>query len=235
MATGDGTQRRFGFLWSDTTPSGLVPQAVLDKVVARYAKCRNYRDRGTVVTTFWRPRRSTVRAARFDTLFVRDVGFRFRFSDEQGRLKHAIWSRGQKTQSWSLGQVSEGAAEDASVAGRGVTSFTSQIVPGLLLGASPFSGERSFVRGTPSAAGTGPTECGKCWLVAFGITGQWEDVFAVDESHLVLRRVQSVRLVSDDEEDGGAIFASDTAIFYEPQVDVPDEAPLVQELQVQPW
>jgi hypothetical protein len=108
-------------------------KSALEAAKKKHESCRNYRDRGALVAAFWEnPGNRTTRVSRFDTLFVRDKGLRFRFFGESGKLEHAIWRRGDKTVRYSLGRSEETSYERALWAFMGVTSRTSSRVPALL-------------------------------------------------------------------------------------------------------
>lgn len=215
---------------------------VFAKVLARYATCHNYRDRGVVTSGGWNadgPQwvRSTANVARFETLFVRGIGLRFRYWNEKGLLQTAIWQRGSTTKTWSLGTVAqETSLERALFVHRGVTDLTSQIVPSLLFGLALSTPEPGLLPGEPALAGSAPIGCGKCRVLAFrGTTGR-QLLLVVDESSEVLRRFQDsfpYSSAGDDRRTRNVV--ADSLIVYEPELDVADESELTRELDSQPW
>jgi hypothetical protein len=227
-------------LWTDVAPnSGSAARRQLDPVVQRYGACRSYRDRGTLVgrVISGDAAKRPVEVSRFDTLFVRDVGLRFRFHDEQGRLQVAIWRRGDETVTWQLGTATKAPSiEDALTVTRGVTGLTSEVIPRLLMRIPAFSGDRAVLSGEPGLAGTAPTSCGKCWLLAFGSrTAPPQFLLTVDENARSIRRFQAAMVVRQGADGQAASFGSETLINYEPEFDLADEATLARELAVQPW
>jgi len=230
-------------LWVDVRPnSGEAARRLLDPVVQRYGGCRSYRDHGTVVARMTSASGGShaMEVSRFDTLFVRDVGLRFRFHDEQGRLRAAIWRRGDDTSMWHLGTTTKAPSIEHALAGaRGVTGFASDIIPSLLMRLPVFTGEHAVLSGEPGLAGTTSTSCGKCWLLAFGSgTAPPQFLLTVDENARSIRRFQAAMVVHRAAESTDAqttSFGSEHLISYEPEIDLADEAALVRELAVQPW
>jgi hypothetical protein len=230
-------------LWTDVAPNSAdSARRLLDPVMQRYGSCRSYRDRGTVIRSIMSGtgRKRPVELSRFDTLFVRDVGLRFRFHDEQGRLQAAIWRRGDETVTWQLGTATKARSiEDALTAMRGVTGLTSEVIPSLLMGIPSLSGDRAVLSGDPSLAGTAPASCGKCWLLAFGSrSAPPQFLLTVDEDAKSIRRFQAAMVVrprSELADEQAVSLGSESLINYEPEFDLADEATLARELAVQPW
>ncbi len=218
-----------------------VARSVMRGITDRYATCHNYRDRGVVNATIWDANssrttesRADTLVARFDTLFVRHVGFRFRYFNERGELQHAIWQRGDKTRTWSRGEPAEQhSLEDALSMFRGVTQQTSQLGPSLLFGFSVSAGRGSLLAGQPGLAGIAPISCGKCRVVAFG--EELQSLLVVDEDARVVRRFRSIRPFTSSE--GGQVdqHVGDNLVSYDPVFDSADEASLILELSSEPW
>ena len=155
-----------------TRPSsngGLTPKAAaaFSNIKGKYGSCRTYRDRGTVLSTRWESdTSSSLVIGRFDTIFHRDRGLRFRYFDESGALRYAIWAHDGQIQRWYWGAVQSPSTSSSPIMAamfdlRGVTSLTSWIVPSMLY------------RQLPASNVCGPFEvesyeCPKCTRVAFG-------------------------------------------------------------------
>ena len=127
-----------------TAASLVSAPAAFVTVLKTYANCHAYRDRGTVVDTSWTlDGTSNVIVARFDTLFLRGRGLRFRYYDESGTLRHALWAWDGRAQEWWWRAALE--PMDASTmavlawisSARGVTNLTSWYVPTLLFDRAP--------------------------------------------------------------------------------------------------
>lgn len=77
------------------------------------------------------------RVHRFDTLFVRDRGLRFRYFHEDGRPKLIVWAIGDEVRLWSYGELGSRnrSLQEEMYAFRGVTSWSSWVISQLLFGA----------------------------------------------------------------------------------------------------
>jgi hypothetical protein len=154
-------------------------KTVLAKLEAKYAQCHTYRDRGTVVYMTWGAEGlAHSQIARFDTLFVRDRGLRFRHFDERGTLLYGVWARGNDVREWFLGSTpaSRGASiENSMSALKGVTGLASWIAFALLNGFPP------VLSSTCEARYADALGCGDCIDVAFYCSSQGSAaVYTVD-------------------------------------------------------
>jgi hypothetical protein len=173
---------------------------------------------------------------RFDTIFVRDRGLRFRYFEEDGRQTIALWRLdGRARQVW-FGNASELDAsqfESAMYGFRGVTELASWFVPSLLLGrAMPLGDGPTFVSST----------CLWCIDIAFRLPKN--DVtrnLLLDMRTNVVRRLSEVEartVAVDDKFLSGPplppIVRAETMILYDtPSFDL-DEGALVAEIQKEP-
>jgi hypothetical protein len=220
--------------------------AAFDEIATRYAKCRTYRDRGEVIVTSWsgsEEKPSSV--GRFDTIFVRDRGLRFRYFAESGELRYGFWAVGDTITELSWGSLTHFAKlpiVDAMFNLKGVTSLASWVVPNLLYG-----------RLRPhSAANLGPENnaaCNKCPSVTFYQPAEGQTMtLNLDLRVDVLRRFQllvanpaidemkrAAEIGTDDLPKSDVPTRIQMRIFYDsPQVDV-DESALRGELEAPPW
>ena len=232
----------------DSTPYAT---SALTQVHIKFAHCRTYRDRGVVIGRSWEHDGvSSLAAHRFDTLFIRDRGLRFRYLKEDGRMTYAVWALGDRIETWSDGFVEVLSASKTSVADvmsnmRGGTGFASWFVPQLLYG-------------RPTQCSQGPwyagwIHCPTCPEVAFRSPSQHTTtVLSLDLRTSVVRRFYWMRDLS--EEDNHAAEQADgritvigpgerkidlarveSLILYEaPEFDV-DESVLVSDLDKRPW
>ncbi len=225
--------------WPEVTPhTAAAGRELLQSAAQRYPALRSYRDHGIVVTTLVGPTTYSVYVSYFDTLFVRDSGFRLRFYDERRRPLLIIWRSGDRTLTWHSGKVGSHASfEEAIAAARGVTSFLSELTPSLLLGTPFLPSERAVLGDAVGLAGTAPGSCGRCRLVALGsAVSRRQHVFTIDERDATVRRVQSFLTLRSEGRTGVAEnVEAEELIVYEPEFDVQDEASLVRELAIQPW
>jgi hypothetical protein len=220
--------------------------AAFDEITTRYATCRTYRDRGEVVVTSWsgsEEKPSSV--GRFDTIFVRDRGLRFRYFAESGELRYGFWAVGDAITELAWGSVTHFQKlplVDAMFSLKGVTSLASWVVPNLLYG-----------RLKPhSAASPGPENnaaCNKCPSVTFYQAVEDQTMtFNLDLGVDVVRRFRllvakpatdamkrAAEIGTDDLPNADALTRTETRIFYDsPQLNV-DESALRAELEAQPW
>lgn len=220
----------------DPTPNTAAAAGrILAPVIQRYATCRAYRDRGSLADTAWRGGSRSTEIFRFDTAFVRDVGLRFRFFDERGHLKHAIWQHAGKILTWSMGNVRRSATPEEAVDSlKGVTSFASSIVPSLLLGVRLLHGEEAVVDREPAlTTSASPTiDCGRCSLIVFGLPERRQFLFTIDEAAGVFRRSEA--LLRLEQGSSAGVHSTDTLITYEPEFDF-DPLNVQAELETQPW
>lgn len=160
------------------------------EVATKYAHCRTYRDRGTVVGTSWdRDGFAYSSVERFDTLFIRNRGLRFRYFDEAGNLLYGIRARGDDVEEWSGGSVSAlkqppgTSVEYAMSSLKGVTGLASWVVFKLLIGLPPIP------RPTCGPLYAGAVACAKCPDVAFHCPSQGSAaIYTLDLRTEVLRR-----------------------------------------------
>jgi hypothetical protein len=147
---------------SPSPSSEQAAVAAFEHITSAYGHCHTYQDRGTIIHKMWvRDGTSYTIVDRFDTIFVRDRGFRFRYFDEDGSLDVAIWNWDGRAQEVWFGTPSEieaSSVESALFDLRGVTKLTSWFVPGLLFGRPVHLGEG------PSYVGS---DCLWCLEIAF--------------------------------------------------------------------
>jgi hypothetical protein len=234
----------FGIVWPKPDPEKQGDaQRALESARKKYETCRNYRDRGTLVEAFWQnPGDRTAWVAHFDTLFVRDKGLRFRFFDESGKMKFAIWRRGEKTIHYDFGRSEEMPYEQALYALMGVTRQVSSLVPALLY-RTQHGGRQEIC--TPQFLGVSFT-CGSphCERILMECgRAESQDVLVIDEARAsgasggagVIRRRESMFISRPGPEWELPQHATEDLTTYEPEFDIADAAPLIKELDKQPW
>jgi hypothetical protein len=237
---------------SDPSSTSLA-SAAFAEVSNKYGHCRTYRDHGTVIATTSRRGTYDSIVGRFDTLFVRDVGIRFQYFDEEGRRIVGVWARGDELRKWFFDHVEtpKGSLLDTMSNLRGVTNVTSWVVPRLLYGSEfvpqPLCGPWEATNHVP---------CAKCPSVAFRCPSQQAAVaLSLDLRSDIVRRyyrvldspvapatdplVTVLPAADSGKERGrapdGEMERTETLVLYDaPELDV-DEAEAVQELQKQPW
>jgi hypothetical protein len=101
---------------------------------------------------------------RFETTFVRDAGFAFRFFDESGHLQHAVLATGGRVESWSIGDTQAHLMSADSLTPalndlKGVTELSSWLVPSLLFGRNPLAAGGAWYGGEEL--------CWKCPAIVF--------------------------------------------------------------------
>lgn len=194
-------------------------------VVRRYSTCRTYEDRGVVVATYVDGARVRYEISRFETVFARGRGLRFRFSDENGELVAAIWMTDNRVQAWFHGKVTTvDTLEHAIGSAKGVTMLASWVIPSLLFG-------RRLTDRQPAVVDYENGGCGECARVGFPMSRRGtRAVLSVDlEQGLLVRRYT----IHDSRTEPGG--GPGDVIAYEASLDVADEAALVRELETQPW
>lgn len=221
--------RSEGPKWPVSPPAAGASEArasaLLSRTLRTYEGRSTYRDRGTVVSRLRSRRDRGVRIAYFDTVFLRDVGLRFRYYDERRELKYAIWSTGATAKLWFLGTRSTTTLPLAIASITGVTEGVAAIVPQLLLG------ERAFHSFPPLLAGI-EASCGRCEILLWHAPGGRHESITLDEGENAIRRLESHELIKDDV-DGDLI--SDVYVIYEPSSEAGSIEALTEELSVQPW
>jgi hypothetical protein len=216
---------------------------------AAYAACRSYRDRGTVTSVSTATKREEVE--RFDTVFVRGVGLRFRYYEKDGPLRFGIWRRGDKTQEyfWGSARDVDVPFERTTYALQGVTNRTSSLAPNLLYGIHSDC--------TAHLLDTAPP-CSTCVRLLSDCGVRDPDsytVLVVDSASHAFARFESSHVIHPrkDEDDSSGItvhvqladgsqprfdptpYLSEMVIAYEPEFDVADEEALRHELETPPW
>jgi len=202
-----------------------------------YAHCQTYQDRGTVVLKMWTRDGSVFTVVnRFDTIFVRDRGFRFRYLDEDGMLIVSIWNwDGRAVKVWfsTSSEVDASKVEAQMWDISDITNFTSWFVPSLLFGRDMHLGDG------PSFVGTG---CLWCLEVAFRAPEQDVTDLRLDLRASVVRRIDEVDAhprANDSEEffpgtAGSPLVRIETLVLYDaPSFDA-DESVLIAEMQKGP-
>jgi hypothetical protein len=219
----------------------------LEDLAARYARCATYRDRGTVLTRS-SGGASYILVERFDTLFDRTRGLRFRYFADDGKLRFGIWALDGHVSKWfwdsSTSLDTRGtSALDALTDLKGVTKLVSWWLPGFLLGRKD--------RSMGSIKGRGSLD----HYLAIEVRGVQAGVteFAWDEQAQLLRRVYSVSEISAEDAQkfardrrvvvigGGPVpglsqsTTTETWVLYEgPTCDEPPDA-IDRELEKAPW
>lgn len=229
---------QYAFLWAGprNAPSTPRSEELLRAISERYARCHNYRDRGHVVTKHWMSGKSSISVFRFDTMFVRGGGFRFRFFDERGAMETAIWEHDGRVSAWQIDTEAEHQSlVSALTNAKGVTQFSSSIVSSLLVGAPLFSGDNAIALGAPSYVGIGSISCGKCSVIAIGPAGRRQVLLTVDEDSQALRHVEVLMVIGKGTMDAAEGFGVDEVISYDPEFDVADDVAMTRELEARPW
>ena len=205
-------------------------QRLEEGVKRRYSTCTTYRDRGFVV--------STISVSHgldfFDTIFVRSVGLRFRLLDERRRPRLIIWQRGTEVREWHLGNVTtHPTLRDAAAAARGTTHNMSETALLMLTGEPWLKSERADLGPWRAMPGVVSPACGRCWMLTAGSEAHGRQfALGVDEEAFALRRLRS--LTRGPEVSPGVYREYEAFVAFEPEFDVP-HAPLIEELEVQPW
>jgi hypothetical protein len=204
------------------------------RVSSVYSRCRTYQDRGTVVVKTWsRNGEPFTFVNRFDTIFVRDRGLRFRYFEEDGTLNTAIWKldgRAGKVWFGTARELDASKVESEMFALRGVTEFASWFVPSLLLGRAMPLGDG------PSYAGS---TCLWCMDVAFRSSKQEvRRDLSLDLHANVVRRLYEEdtqpRRVDNKYVSGPTpppIVRTETMILYDTPSFDSDEGALIAEIQ----
>ena len=221
----------------------------LARIETKYGSCSTYRDHGITIDALDSSFGSSV--GRFDTLFVRNRGLRFRYFDESGALLYGIWSRGDQTTEWERGATRSPAApvanEMASL--KGVTAFASWVVFKLLTQLPPVSPGPScgpWYSDNPS--------CARCANVVFRCSPQgFTSAYMLDSRADVVRRFYFWDAANSS--DGGDPLVAElpsatpsrtehrrtdspkteTAIMYDSIEFDGDEIALAAELDRKPW
>lgn len=208
----------------------------LEKVERRYGTIATYRDMGSTVKVTRSASKRFVDVSFFDTLFLRNLGLRFRTYDEHRTPKYILWSYKGITLTWHVGTVSTAASvEEALAAVRGITNFISEIVPPLLEGRETIPTERDFLHETFALAGTEPS-CGKCFLFVLGSPSKHrQHVLTVDQNEGAIRRVQSfITLPALAGGEPHELVQAESVTIYQPNFATGDPG-LERELAEQPW
>jgi hypothetical protein len=221
---------------SSGSKPAAVPQAsdAFTEIAVRYATCRTYKDRGQVMIVY--PTQSGhvhVTLNRFDTIFVRNRGFRFRFFNELNMMTWAVWALNGQIFEWMWGDARSLPAEQSLVddiaALRGATSLTSWVVPNLLFGllkpeSAPIYGSENNVL------------CDRCPMVLFHEPGNDSPMtLTLDLRAGVVRRFSVGEVKFDEKIASEPSVQSEVRIFYEsPQLNI-EESAIRADLERRPW
>jgi hypothetical protein len=216
--------------------SAYIPEAsdAFSEIADRYATCRTYEDRGQVMTVYPGPSgHMHVSLGRFDTIFIRNRGLRFRFFNELGTMIWAVWALDGKVSEWVWGSAQSlpggQSLVDTIAPLRGATSLASWVVPSLLFG-----------RLKPESApvpGYGNNElCNWCSVVAFHEPGNDSPMTLTLDLHAeVVRRFSVGEVKLDEKAEIDSSVQSEVRIFYDsPQLNV-EESTIRTELETPPW
>lgn len=229
----------------DAASSARAKQA-LTSVERKYASCRVYRGGGTVIEVGARHGVGGATVNRFDTLFVRDRGLRFRYFQEDGHPQVIVWSMDGDVRVWSYGHAirSSKTLQDNMYALRGVTSRASWIVSRLLFGESLLT---SPTCGTWYEE-TLPSDCRECPNVAIACSPEGDPVviLSLDLRSDTLKRyyrVQEGRRAGGDPlavtlgepRARGPVTRVETVIVYDSFECNEDEPGAMDALRKQPW
>jgi hypothetical protein len=207
------------------------------KIAGAYAGFRNYEDRGFVFA--WNPAAYADHATvtRFDTVFVRGTGLRFRYLDEQGRLRAAIWWQGHTITTWSAGVEDAETLGDAEEqidglirAGRriaGITEQTSLLVPALLTSRKALNEDALYLESAQAG-------CETCVRLLSGSQSEHvQNAIVADATTGLLYRLTVTMEL--DPEPGRSPATLENAISYEPRWNVPDSEDLAAKIAKRPW
>lgn len=113
----------------------------------------------------------------------------------------------------------------------------SELMPNLLFGLPAIPMDQALLENAVGLGGIAPGACGRCRLVVLGsAAARRQHVLTIDERDRTIRRAQSF-VAFRNETEGGALETVETErlVVYEPELDLQDEASLVDELRVPPW
>jgi outer membrane lipoprotein-sorting protein len=206
---------------SETKPSELSAEEILNKMVSAYAECKSYKDEGEVTIVFLGKDQTFTDHRPFTTSFVRPKLFRFEFKIRSGPgfgpwQRYVVWADGKKIRSWwtVTPQVKEFESIERALAGpTGVSGGSAATIPAVLIPGMKWGGGLKRLRDARllGEEKVDDADCYKIEATPLGERGSRKTLWIDKQTFLVRKIFGTTKLPS---------LSTEETTTYKPQVNI---------------